>query len=1243
MKKTILGLLVILSMYLQSNAQENSNCNGGICCHTNLITPTNGDVPLSNCGSIPMSSAFHLRHKHVTSYIPDNSSTNIGIKTIRINIIIVGVNEQYPLVWEDDPALYHFWMEFPFSGVIPHQFCYVTPPPPNPDACNCPTPLVNNYLPDSKIRIEVVNVRYYSDANGELANCNNAAKRSELIEMHLTDFPEDIQQLNWYITKDIVYSTGVGGYVETHNEGGYSNIPYIHSGYGNLPYSGQWDLLHRHFPHELGHILNIDHTYQGGASNYSINIIDGTGFQTAPYEHLDDVFSGQSTLDVWDGGHSFAGCNNIMGGGLVRWTSPKQMGRMHRSLSMIQTYTPSAMGNFLHARNYVYGYSDNPLIVQQNETWDFTYKSYSDIVVKRGATLIIKCRLEMVPQAKIVVEPGGRLIVDGGIITSAFCGGPDQEGLWRGIEVWGQDAYNQITLAPDGFSYQGKVEVINGAIIEHAQVAIQANRPGTSNSGGGIIIVENSSILNSWKGLHFTRYQGFSNISRIEGSLFEVNDDWKMTNNPVNFIEGWNFRNATVQSNTFINNNERVAMNGIYLETAGMNIAGVLPASVETCDYENQTWLANKFVNLNHGILGVWLGAAPSGAGIGFTPTIRKNQFENCNYSIVNRGMPNFIAENNYFQLGDDNLEAPYNIGIYQIGGVNYVIQDNCMEQTGTPANTSPIGIVIFNTGGDDHRVQRNKMYDVDYAFLAMNKNKTAGSLTNPSGTFYKGLQFSCNQNNGQQIYDFSITSVLNQDPMTGIRYLQGGNGFTNQPSSQIQDAGNIFSHTCDNSEADYYNGVINPFVYFHAPTAPKTPDCYSTAMISTIPITGLQNQCTKGIILTPNPPAPPLPDGRAHISTLISDYMILNSQFLATAIVYNAVIDNGDPQSLLQYIYPNSDMSATDIRLALLNVSPNISRDNMALLVKENTLLTNQDLLQIIASNPDLAHDEELLKMLIEKANPMDEWMINFLRYMGTYTTDRTTLEWMFANKSTDRNLQAWEIVHRLIEDDSSFTQIYEWLDIIGTPGAIYLKAEDMAARNNFSGAYNAINSINASKLDRWEIMEHQGMLAWIGLLENLHNSNRNIYQLDSTELEALRVYANDYVRYGKIGVYAKNVLNVYEPDMHHFELVLPEPNRSRHADRRELKPLSTMNEIAMSAFPNPAQRQVTIEFSEKIESGTVNLYSVTGEKLLSVKVENSIFVVIDVTQMPQGVYVAVLANTDGEKISETKISVQR
>ena len=82
------------------------------------------------------------------------------------------------------------------------------------------------------------------------------------------------------------------------------------------------------------------------------------------------------------------------------------------------------------------------------------------ITVRKGATLCVKGKLLMEAGSKIIVERGGKLEINGGVLTSAT------KAPWQGILVYGTS--NQ----PQNNEYQGRVEVVNGGTIENAVCAI---------------------------------------------------------------------------------------------------------------------------------------------------------------------------------------------------------------------------------------------------------------------------------------------------------------------------------------------------------------------------------------------------------------------------------------------------------------------------------------------------------------------------------------------------------------------------------------------------------------------------------------------------------------------------------------------------------------------------------------------------------------------------------------------------
>ena len=147
------------------------------------------------------------------------------------------------------------------------------------------------------------------------------------------------------------------------------------------------------------------------------------------------------------------------------------------------------------------------------ETWSNNIKIYNDITIKNGGKLTVTCELHMQPETKIVVERGGELVVNNGILTSC-------EGKWKGIQVEGVTNGSQ--------SLAGKVVLENGAILENAKDAVfMANFdhqwPAFQDYHGGVIIAHDAIFRDCDRAVAFMKYATFPQDDQSEfiGCSFE--------------------------------------------------------------------------------------------------------------------------------------------------------------------------------------------------------------------------------------------------------------------------------------------------------------------------------------------------------------------------------------------------------------------------------------------------------------------------------------------------------------------------------------------------------------------------------------------------------------------------------------------------------------------------------------------------------------------------------------------------
>ncbi|MCL2247130.1 MAG: S8 family serine peptidase, partial [Lentimicrobiaceae bacterium] len=158
-------------------------------------------------------------------------------------------------------------------------------------------------------------------------------------------------------------------------------------------------------------------------------------------------------------------------------------------------------------------------VIEQNAVWNTPLRAINEITIPSGVTLTITNTVYFLPSAKILVEPGGKLIINGGTLTSAC-----EDEMWQGIVVMGNSS--QPLQQP----YQGYVQITNGGAIKNALCAITVD-------GGGMVNANNAYFMNNKKGVHFTAIA--SSQSGISGTFtqaqFALNSSY--IGNPA-FFEG---------------------------------------------------------------------------------------------------------------------------------------------------------------------------------------------------------------------------------------------------------------------------------------------------------------------------------------------------------------------------------------------------------------------------------------------------------------------------------------------------------------------------------------------------------------------------------------------------------------------------------------------------------------------------------------------------------------------------------
>ncbi len=270
-----------------------------------------------------------------------------------------------------------------------------------------------DYLRDSHVRFELGALNFIQNDSLYKVGCGRGnSLNNYLFEKH----PQNRQFMNIHLVAG--HCVGASGYASFPTgrdlEQDSFVVSYVNR-YADDPDKYSFWALMLHLAHELGHNFDLRHPYNSEYCRFSHPdfLFDLFGFEQQdwcdnPRRNCDICYhDGGWNCDLRDPNTTCT--NNIMGGNRSSMSiTPLQMGRINRSLALT------------NVRKYAWGYSHEPFRVTNDQTWSFNKKFYQDIVVESGATLIITGTLEMVPEAGIIVKPGSKLIIDGGLVTSAL-------------------------------------------------------------------------------------------------------------------------------------------------------------------------------------------------------------------------------------------------------------------------------------------------------------------------------------------------------------------------------------------------------------------------------------------------------------------------------------------------------------------------------------------------------------------------------------------------------------------------------------------------------------------------------------------------------------------------------------------------------------------------------------------------------------------------------------------------------
>jgi len=822
----------------------------------------------------------------------------------------------------------------------------------------------------------------------------------------------------------------------------------------------------------------------------------------------------------------------------------------------------------------------NPETITGNQQWLNPVPIDHDIIISSGASLTIKEYVYFAPGAKVIVQPGGTLTIDGGTLTKA-CDQP-----WEGIEVWGNPDLSQ--LYPQ---YQGHVYLMNQASIQNAKVGITTSKkiegeyiPGFE---GGLVIANESSFKNNIRDIEFYPYQ---NIHPYSGD--ELNNFSYFTKCTFESCYTDSTSYQTPDAHIYFNGIKGIKVNGcsfkflkiencpVELYNMGTGILGfdasfyVLPYCDDNPlpiqgDCENL--ILSTFTNLRYGVRAF-------NTNENKTIAVTNSKFENVITGIYLSGFNRLQLLSNEIEI--KKIIIPNEIfqeGIYIEDCSGYHIEDNEIYSSylyGYSSLIDVIGMYIKNSGPEDNEIYNNSLHNLPVGIIAEGVNK--GGTT--------GLCIKCNT------FDQNMNDALVWDtpqnnlpiPNLGIKYIQGsalhdtkakaGNTFTffQWPGSIEYLFGWNYLNTVEHFDYYHHFPQVNPLTY------PYDYNYFNESSITRIPsdLLFIKDDACPSKIYEGGTPLKNYFDPKEMMDSAQVQIDLYQSQL-------NDLVDGGSTQELNNYVMMSMPDDALEVRQKLFDESPYLSDTVMVQAVNKENVLPGAMVRDVLVANPQAAKSKQVVDALDNRFDPLPDYMMGDIMQGLQQVGAKEILESKLASWHQYREFYKNELIWRYLTDTTmnapydSLTALYQMENNLDSRYHLAFVYND---NKQLSDALDVIDDIPGS----FDMTDYQSTIYndyhdYFDILNLMNDSGRSACQLDSASIDALFGIMDH--GFPLISGYARGML-VKGDHLNYSETVsfplltqaLTYPGPNFNNDEPEAGYLKL--------FPNPAWDYVIVEF---------------------------------------------------------------
>ena len=834
--------------------------------------------------------------------------------------------------------------------------------------------------------------------------------------------------------------------------------------------------------------------------------------------------------------------------------------------------------------------SSNPVTIHDNPIWTVDRFVGGVITIPAGESLTIKSKINFSSTAQIIVQPGGKLFVDHGTLTSS-CVQP-----WGGIKVNGNSILPQT---PN--SNQGYVRIFNNSVIEKANPAIQSEN-------GGIILASDVEFKNNQRSVILTNYPSFKNISTLTRCHFVIDDKTILSGNEYFIgaqyinplaVYGCSLENKIPFSDVDVN----LRGTGIMLSNANLVITATSAQNPGPDPLEVKTTIKG----LHYGIYSL-------GSLTRYTSSIMYTHFEENLRGLYQSGYNgisyNLVAKNSFKVLRPEIAPGLKGYGMYLNSCSGYTVEENDFYSEGTtPAGT---GLIINESGSGANQIYNNKFHNLDQGSKPQGQNRLG--TTN-------GLCYRCNDfyDNNNDIFILSDNpGFLNQ----GIATQQGDD---HNPASNTFTSGNTsfwdIYNLCDNITY-YHHEHANNFTIIPDPKYRVTPSAVSDAWYN-------KNQY-----------CPSHFNGGLSSDELKTEMKAIKTSADSVTQLLDQLIDGGSTEVLNIDVQLSTPPEAFQTLDQLLGESPYLSDTVMKSAIAKEDVLNNVMVRDILVANPQSAKTIQVVEALEERFIPMPDSLMADIMDGVNIMGDKETKEGKLLSLNQKYSQSFGKLVRWYEEEmtgGSAYDSVVALLSNEESLNARYDLVSILWQNGEFYQGEQVLDSIPLQfELSEAEAANHACFESLFDIMEQINTDSLMLQSIDSAQVAMLdELYQNNF---DLPGTYARNLLQMTDNLQYSEPILDPDPGLkmtkiySHRGSRLNGEP------FFLKLYPNPAHHYFVVEYSigsneNQSSEVYVSISDMKGNTVSMIhKDKPSDSFIIPIGNIPTGSYTVSL-KTDGIK----------